>query len=165
MLQVAVGYSTKLVCLSRNLEKGDGDALWGKHYSCAISQLTFRVSNTYASPFTINGFRVSFGKSKFGFLIWWILFEKGFIGFEIRRIRIQINALVIYACLVPGCLYPSHGPLRFITSHSRFALASAMRKTKRLRRRLDLRCSIHSGYEISQMIQLYFQLKYSRRVS
>ena len=33
-------------------------------------------------------------------------------------------------------LYPSHGPLRFITSHSRFALASAMRKTKRLRRRL-----------------------------
>ena len=35
-------------------------------------------------------------------------------------------------------LYPSHGPLRFITSHSRFALASAMRKTKRLRRRLPL---------------------------
>ena len=33
-------------------------------------------------------------------------------------------------------LYPSHGPLRFITSHSRFVLASAMRKTKRLRRRL-----------------------------
>ena len=33
-------------------------------------------------------------------------------------------------------LYPSHGPLRFITSHSRFALASTMRKTKRLRRRL-----------------------------
>ena len=31
-------------------------------------------------------------------------------------------------------------PLRFITSHSRFALASAMRKTKRLRRRLGL-CS------------------------
>ena len=29
-----------------------------------------------------------------------------------------------------------NGPLRFITSHSRFALASAMRKTKRLRRRL-----------------------------
>ena len=37
-----------------------------------------------------------------------------------------------FACF----LYPSHGPLRFITSHSRFALASAMRKTKRLRRRL-----------------------------
>ena len=38
-------------------------------------------------------------------------------------------------------LYPSHGPLRFITSHSRFALASAMRKTKRVRRRLFLcRC-------------------------
>ncbi|CAH3106710.1 unnamed protein product, partial [Porites lobata] len=28
-------------------------------------------------------------------------------------------------------LYPSHGPLWFITSHSRFALASAMRKKKR----------------------------------
>ena len=44
-----------------------------------------------------NGFRVPFGKSKSGFLIWWILFEKGFIGFEIRRIQIQINGLVIYA--------------------------------------------------------------------
>ena len=30
-------------------------------------------------------------------------------------------------------LYPSHGPLRCITSHSRFALASTMQKTKRLR--------------------------------
>ena len=36
-------------------------------------------------------------------------------------------------------LYPSHGPLRFITSHSRFALASAMRKTKRLKRTLNYR--------------------------
>ena len=44
-----------------------------------------------------NGFRVPFGKSKSGFLIWWILFEQGFIGFEIRRIQIQINGLVIYA--------------------------------------------------------------------
>ena len=35
-------------------------------------------------------------------------------------------------------LYPSHGPLRFITSHSRLALASTIRKTKRLRRRLAL---------------------------
>ena len=35
-----------------------------------------------------------------------------------------------------GRLYPSHGPLRFITSHSCFALASTTRKTKRLRRRL-----------------------------
>ena len=35
-----------------------------------------------------------------------------------------------FACL----LRPSHGPLRFVTSHSRFALAS-MRNTKRLRRR------------------------------
>ena len=34
-------------------------------------------------------------------------------------------------------LHPAHGPLRFITSHSRFALASTMRKTKRLRRRLS----------------------------
>ena len=34
-------------------------------------------------------------------------------------------------------LYSSHSPLQFITSHSRFALASAKRKTKRLRRRLD----------------------------
>ena len=33
-------------------------------------------------------------------------------------------------------LHPSHGPLRFFTSHSRFALASTTRKTKRLRRRL-----------------------------
>ena len=37
-------------------------------------------------------------------------------------------------------LYPSHGPLRFITSHSRFALASAMRKKKGLRRRLRQKC-------------------------
>ena len=44
-----------------------------------------------------NGFRVPFGKSKSGFLMFWILFEKGFIEFEIRRIRIQINGLVIYA--------------------------------------------------------------------
>ena len=35
-------------------------------------------------------------------------------------------------------LYPSHGPLRSITSHSRLALASTIRKTKRLRRRLTL---------------------------
>ena len=33
-------------------------------------------------------------------------------------------------------LYPSHGPLRCITSQSRFALASTTRKMKRLRRRL-----------------------------
>ena len=33
-------------------------------------------------------------------------------------------------------LYPSHGPLQFMTSHSRFALASAMRKAKCLRRKL-----------------------------
>ena len=35
-------------------------------------------------------------------------------------------------------LYPSHGPLRSITSHSRLALVSTIRKTKRLRRRLAL---------------------------
>ena len=33
-----------------------------------------------------------------------------------------------------GRRHPSHCPLRFITSHWRFALASAMLKTKRLRR-------------------------------
>ena len=34
-------------------------------------------------------------------------------------------------------LYPFHSPLRFITSYSCFALASAMRKKKRLRRSLE----------------------------
>ena len=29
-----------------------------------------------------------------------------------------------------GRLYPSHSPLQFITSHSRFALASAMKKNE-----------------------------------
>ena len=33
--------------------------------------------------------------------------------------------------------HPVHGPLRFITSHARFALASTLPKTKRLRRRLS----------------------------
>ena len=51
-----------------------------------------------------NEFRVPFGKSKSGFLIWWILFEKGFTGFEIRRIQIQINGLVIY--VVPFTMDP-----------------------------------------------------------
>ena len=39
-----------------SLEKGDGDviALWRNYYSSAISQLTFCISNTYTSPFTIN---------------------------------------------------------------------------------------------------------------
>ena len=38
------------------LEKGDSNALYKRnHNSCAISQLTFRVSNTYTSPFTIKG--------------------------------------------------------------------------------------------------------------
>ena len=41
-------------------------------------------------------------------------------------------------------LYPSHGLLRFITSHSRFAFASSMRETKRLRRRL-LERGFYSG--------------------
>ena len=39
---------------------------------------------------------------------------------------------------------PSHGPLRFITSHSRFTLASTMRKTKGLRRSLDGTSGIRS---------------------
>ena len=37
-------------------------------------------------------------------------------------------------------LYPSHGSLLFVTSHSRFSLAS-MRKTNSLRRRLPLEAS------------------------
>ena len=51
-------------------------------------------------------------------------------------------------------LYPSHGPLRFITSHSRFALASTMRKTKCLRRTLGLRCSrlLTHSIEADQLI-------------
>ena len=39
---------------------------------------------------------VPFGKSKSGFFICWIFFQKAFVGFEIRRIQIQINGLVIY---------------------------------------------------------------------
>ena len=35
------------------LEKGDSDVLWRNHYSSAISQLTFRILNTYTLPFTI----------------------------------------------------------------------------------------------------------------
>ena len=37
-------------------------------------------------------------------------------------------------------LYPFHGPLRFITSQSSFALDSTMRKTKRLSRKLGFDC-------------------------
>ena len=36
------------------LEEGNSDAFYRHHYSYAISQLTFRVSNTCTSPFTIN---------------------------------------------------------------------------------------------------------------
>ena len=54
------------------------------------------------------------------------------------------------------CLYPSHGPLRFITSHSRFALASAMRKTKRLRRRLLKTClSVYKKIAPSEIYYVY----------
>ena len=42
-------------------------------------------------------------------------------------------------------LYPSHGPLRFIASHSRFVLAFTMRKTKRLRRRLHSICYLRTS--------------------
>ena len=42
-------------------------------------------------------------------------------------------------------LYPSCGPLRFITSHSVFALASATRKTKRLWRTLKLTHILYCG--------------------
>ena len=63
--------------------------------SCSIKGVFLSV-NPETDFRSKNGFRVPFGKSKSGFLIWWILFEKGFIGFEIRRIQIQINGLVIY---------------------------------------------------------------------
>ena len=70
---------------------------------------------------------------------------------QLYKAQTQKCYLMMELCLVPRCLSqrkctckgrwegdnPSHGPLRFITSHSRFALASTMRKTKRLRRRLD----------------------------
>ena len=64
-------------------------------------------------------------------------------------------------------LYPSHGPLQFITSHSRFALASAKRKTKRLRRRLDtslLRAVSFVLWRRKPLCFLLFQpaLKYGR---
>ena len=38
-----------------SLEKGESNALQRNHNSCAISQLTFRVSNSYTSPFTVKG--------------------------------------------------------------------------------------------------------------
>ena len=64
-------------------------------------------------------------------------------------------------------LYPSHGPLQFITSHSRFALASAKRKTKRLKRRLDtslLRAVSFVLWRRKSLRFLFFQpaLKYGR---
>ena len=49
------------------------------------------------------------------------------------------NAIRLFALGAMGfaCrLFLSHGPLRFITSNSLFALASTLRKTKRLSRRL-----------------------------
>ena len=76
----------------------------GKHSSRSTVQIeneafggVFLSVNPKTDFRSKNGFRVPFGKSKSVFLIWWILFEKGFIGFEIRRIHIQINGLVIYA--------------------------------------------------------------------
>ena len=42
---------------------------------------------------------------------------------------------------LPSHLSPSHGPLLFVTSHSRFALAS-VQKRKRPIRRLVIRCNL-----------------------
>ena len=44
----------KFFVFVRILKKGHSDVLWRNHYSPAISQLTFRILNTYGSPFTIN---------------------------------------------------------------------------------------------------------------
>ena len=41
-----------------------------------------------------------------------------------------------------GRRHPFHGPFLFITSNSRFALASTIRKTKRPRRKLGLQCTL-----------------------
>ena len=43
----------KFFVFVRILEKGDSNALWRNHYSSAISELKFCVSNTCTSPFTI----------------------------------------------------------------------------------------------------------------
>ena len=49
---------------------------------------------------------------------------------------------------------PSHRLLRFLTSHSRFALASTTRKTKRLRRKLVHYLDLGSAYNWSKQISI-----------
>jgi len=51
--------------------------------------------------------------------------------------------------------FPSHGPLRFVTSHSRFVLAS-VQKTKRLRRkRQHCSCEIQRAVHSPLSFNLY----------
>ena len=63
-------------------------------------------------------FAFLFGKSRSGYLILWILFEKEFFGFEIRRIQIQLNGLVINA--VPFTVNPEL--VRWSTSISSWSI-------------------------------------------
>ena len=66
----------------------------GESPSSCLKSATDMIKGVFLSVNSKIGFRVPFGKSKSGFLIWWILSEKGSIGFKIRRIQIQINGLV-----------------------------------------------------------------------
>ena len=50
---MAVGNWTKFLCPCRNFRNEGWRCVSRKHYSSALSQLTFLVSNTYTSPFTI----------------------------------------------------------------------------------------------------------------
>ena len=59
-------------------------------------------------------------------------------------------------------LYPSHSPLWFITTLSRFALASVKRKPKRLRRRLVSRIK-HISFFFLPQSQYHFLSRTPRR--
>ena len=63
-------------------------------------------------------FAFLFGKSRSGCLILWILFEKEFFGFEIGRVQIQLNGLVINA--VPFTVNPKL--VRWSTSISSWSI-------------------------------------------
>ena len=58
------------------------------------------------------------------------------------RNELKLTSMKMCAQRKAGWRHPFHGPLRFITSHSRFALARTIQKTKRLRRRLGLQCTL-----------------------
>ena len=61
-------------------------------------------------------------------------------------------------------LYPSYGSLRFVTSHSRFSLAS-MRNRKSLRRRLLLEASgrlIETPCSRSEIVNFYILLNHNK---